>query len=85
MTNLMKKNITPRLFAVSFLVCSLTAFAFINFGERLPVFVGKNVLPQGDSTKTQVQILPDVEFFKSVFKNGTRILPKISLSRNPML
>ena len=81
----MKKTNFFRFFSLAVLLCSLTAFAFINYGERLPAFVGKNVLQQNDSTKTQVQILPDVEFFKTVFKNGSRILPKISLSRNPII
>ena len=79
------KKMLLRFIPASLLFCSGMAFLCINFTKQLPAIVGEKFGQKGDSTTTQVQILPDVAFFKSVFKNGSRILPKISFSHNPIL
>jgi hypothetical protein len=73
----MKTKSFGRFFAITLLICSLMAFVCINFGSRMPNIVQERLGVHKDTTAVRVQILPDVTFFKSVWKGGSRILPKI--------
>ncbi|MEY4927527.1 MAG: hypothetical protein RI894_1963 [Bacteroidota bacterium] len=72
----MKTKIRKFLFSC-LLLCSVAAFLFVNFGDKLPYAI-QRIERVRDSAEAHV-ILPDVALLRSVWDTGKDLVPRIIL------
>ena len=72
----MKPTLLKILFG-SLLFCSVAAFLFVNFADKLP-FAMQRIEAVRDSAEARV-VLPDVAILKNMWETGKDLVPRIVL------
>ena len=69
------KKTTYKFLLSSLLICSVAAFLYINFGDKLPYALHR-IEAARDSAEAHV-LLPDVAILRTVWNTGKDLVPRI--------